>query len=255
MGTVALTAETAGDLTPVEQLRRPAQLLEWLNLLDALTEPAALIERGLSEVACLQRCEIRQPCRAAVVGTNTLGLVATLVLQLRGAEVVTLGRVPQPLFSPSRLKGLTDWKPDWMSPEVAKTQLVEETGARYTSTSDVSFEGVARRLGPFDLIIVGEAESSSVRSRARGLAEHGVLVDLSLGNNTMEIWAACPTPNFLVKHQVSFRADADDHAHTERAIRNLALADALYPGWLARLLANSNECPQDFSRSSAYLES
>jgi hypothetical protein len=68
-----------------------------------------------------------------------------------------------------------------------------------------------------------------------------VLVDLALRNGAMEIWTATPTPSFPVKYQVGFRIEGDDRAHTERATRNLALADALYPGWLARLGANSAE--------------
>lgn len=255
METFTSTLEPASHIDRAEEPLARAELVAWRNLLTVLTEPAALVERGLSEADSLQRAVKRQPRKAAVAGTGVSALLATLLLRLRGAEVVTLGRVPQPLFHPSRVKGLTDWKHVWMSAALAKTQLVEETGARYASTSDVSFEGVTQRLGPFDLIVVGEAESSPMRSRARGLAEHGVLVDLSLGNNTIEIWAACPTPSFLVKHRVSFRADADDHAHTERAMRNLALADALYPGWLARLLANSAETSQHEGLMSAYLES
>ncbi|HEV2495094.1 MAG TPA: hypothetical protein VG204_18695 [Terriglobia bacterium] len=61
-----------------------------------------------------------------------------------------------------------------------------------------------------------------------------MLVDLTLGNGAMEVWTATPTPAFLVKHQITFRVDGDDRLHTERAIRDLALADALFPGWFGK---------------------
>lgn len=47
---------------------------EWLKLLDALTKPTALIERGLKEVDSIQRCEMRRPRKAAVVGYKHAGL-------------------------------------------------------------------------------------------------------------------------------------------------------------------------------------
>ncbi len=94
MGTVTLTPDTASYLDRVEQPLQSAEPFEWLNL-EGLTESAALVERGLSEVEGIQGCGLGQTRKAAVVGTDMLGLLATLVLRLRGAAVVTLGRVPQ----------------------------------------------------------------------------------------------------------------------------------------------------------------
>ena len=110
--------------------------------------PAASVERGLSEPDGLQRTAQRQPRKAAVVGASVPAQLAMIMLRLRGAEVVTLGRVPQPLFSPSQLKGLPGWKHVWMSLALRQAELVEETGARYASTSDTSFESAAQKLVP-----------------------------------------------------------------------------------------------------------
>jgi len=97
-------------------------------VLEVLTKPAALIEKGLAELDRIQH-GIRQPRRAAVVGTNMLGLLATLVLRMRGAEVVTMGSIPEPLLSPNRIKGIAGWKHLWMNPALAPIPLVQETGA------------------------------------------------------------------------------------------------------------------------------
>jgi len=242
MGIVTLTPDTVGDLTPVEPPRHPAQLLEWLNLLDLLKDPAAPIERALAEVERIQRRATRPSCKAAVLGTNRSGLLAALLLRLRGAEVVTLGRVFQPLLSENRAKGLPAWKHVWMRPVLTIAQVVEEIGAQWASTSQLTLEPDGEKLGPFDVIMmVSSADSSPVIGLTRRLAEGGVLVDLTLGTGALEFWTATPTPCLLVKHQVRYEAKCDDSGHAERAVRALALADALYPGWLARLLAHDTE--------------
>jgi glucose 1-dehydrogenase len=230
----------AGRPAPKEMLIDVARLerecFEWLELLDVLTEPAALIEGALAEVDRIQRCGMRQPRKTAVVGTNKLGLLATLALRLRGAEVVTLGRTVEPLLSPNRVKGMAGWKHVWMSPVLARIQLAEETGARYISTSELSLEEAAHRFGPFDVVMVDSADSFPMPSLTRGLAEKGALVDLTLGSGEMEMWTATPAPSFLVKRRFTLQVGGDDRVYTEQATRSLGLAEVLYPGWLARLL-------------------
>lgn len=230
-----------------------AEPSEWLNLLEALTEPAAFIDKGLAELDRIQG-GLRQPRRGAVVGTNMLGLLATLVLRMRGAEVVTIGSIPEPLLSPNRIKGIAGWKHLWMNPVLAPIPLVQETGVTYVCASELSTDRVTRRFGPFDITVVSAAGLASVPVLTRGLAETGALVDLAVGNGMIEIWTVDATRIFRVKHQATFRYGGDDRIHSQRAARNLQLAEALYPGWLARLL-QSFEAPGDSGRWSASLES
>ena len=187
---------------------------EWVNLLEVLTEPAAFIDKGLAELDCTQG-GLRQPCRGAVVGTNMLSLLATLVLRMRAAEVVALGRIPQPLLSPNRVKGIAGWKHVWMSPALAQLPLVEEIGARYVCACELSVEDVARRFGPFDMTIVRSTDPSLLPGLTTGPAQPGALLDLTLGNGEMEIWTATPTSSFLEKHRVTFQVGGDDRVFIE----------------------------------------
>jgi glucose 1-dehydrogenase len=245
--------DDASQLTPFEPPLRTAPL-DWLNLLDALAEPAALIEKGLSDLGNIQRGGIRQPRKVAVVGTNRLGLLATLALRLRGAKVVTLGGTFPPVLSPKLLKGIAGWKHVWMSPALVRTQLVEETGARYVCTSELTLDDAAHQYGPFDMIIVGSADSPPIPSPTKGLAENGALVDLSLGDGAIEIWAAASKSNPFVRRRAMFQVGGDGRVYTNRATRNLALAEVRYPGWLARLL-KSFETPRDAGPLSTLLQS
>jgi hypothetical protein len=196
MGTHTLTLESASYLDQAEERLQHAKSDAWLNLLDELAGPAALVERGLSEADGLQRTAHRQARKAAVVGANVPALLATIMLRWRGADVLTLGRVPQPLFSPSRLKGLTGWKHVWMSPALRQAELVEETGARYASTSDTSFESAAQKFGPFDVIVAASAQEFSMLSLTKGLAAFGVLLDLTLYGEAIEVWTRAPHRDF-----------------------------------------------------------
>src|SRR5215469_4393696 len=119
---------------------------DWQSLAEVLIEPATLVERGLSGVDRIQG-GTKQPRRAAVVGTNMLGVLATLTLRIRSAEVVTLGSMPEPLLSPNRIKGIVGWKHVWMNPALAPIPLMQEAGARYVCASEMSTDDVTRRFG------------------------------------------------------------------------------------------------------------
>jgi len=223
---------------------------EWQSPAEALIEPATLVERGLSGVDRIQG-GTKQPRRAAVVGTNMLGMLATLMLRIREAEVVTVGSMPEPLLSPNRIKGIVGWKHVWMNPALAPIPLMQEAGARYVCASEMSTDDVTRRFGPFDATIVTSAGLSSLPGLTRGLAEDGALVDLTLGNGIIEISRATSTRSFQTKQQATLHRGGDDRTHRERAARSLALADALYPGWLPRLLQSFDVPEGRFSRKDA----
>ena len=62
------------------------------------------------------------------MGAGTIGLLATLVLRLRGLDVTTFGRTPKPYLN---------------------SDLIEELGARYISTKDMPIIEAAKEYGPF----------------------------------------------------------------------------------------------------------
>ena len=88
---------------------------EWLRPLDFWRSPkdSRGPEGGISR-------------KAAVLGANMWGLLATLVLRLQNLEVVTLGDAFQPLLTACRVQGLPGWSHGSMSPALGRIQLVEE---------------------------------------------------------------------------------------------------------------------------------
>ena len=133
-----------------------------------LVEPMTVIEKGVTQAFEIQRrLRIWNPKRAAVMGAGTIGLLATLVLRLRGLDVVTLALQEGPYLN---------------------AELVEALGARYVSTSQMPLSEAARNYGPFDLMFEATGFSPAFEAM-EALGKNGVLVLSSVtgGNRKMEV--------------------------------------------------------------------
>src|SRR6267378_2538989 len=116
----------------VEEPERLVKVPEPLRGVGVLLEPTTVVEKGIAQAFEIQRrLKVWQPRRAAVMGAGTIGLLATLVLRLRGLQVTTFGLSRKPYLN---------------------SDLIEAIGARYESAADVPIPDAARKHGPFDLI-------------------------------------------------------------------------------------------------------
>jgi len=154
-----------------------------------------------------------QPRRAAVLGSGTVGLLATLALRLRGIEVTCISLRPAPYLN---------------------SDLIEEIGATYVSTQETSIA----EQGPFDIVIEATGFSPLVWDAAQVLAKNGVLVLVSVtgGDRTVEIPSDAINQAFVLGNKVmvgSVNASPEDFA---RGRDDLVKAYAFYPGWLEKLL-------------------
>src|SRR6266568_2751338 len=99
-----------------------------LKEVGVLLEPTTVIEKGIAQAYEIQRrLRVWRPRKAAVMGAGTIGLLATLVLRLRGIEVTTFARQRRPYLN---------------------SDLVEGLRARYASAEESSFLDVAAKYGP-----------------------------------------------------------------------------------------------------------
>ncbi len=108
-----------------------------LRQVGVLVEPLSVAEKGISQAYEIQRrLRVWQPRVAAVSGAGPIGLLATLVLRLRGLDVVTLGLEEPPYLN---------------------SELIESLGGRYVSTRKAPLKDASAKYGPFDLILTGSA--------------------------------------------------------------------------------------------------
>src|SRR5258705_378880 len=71
-----------------------------LKEVGVLLEPTTVVEKGIAQAYEIQRrLRVWKPKRAAVMGAGTIGLLATLVLRLKGLQVTTFGKTPKPYLN------------------------------------------------------------------------------------------------------------------------------------------------------------
>jgi threonine dehydrogenase-like Zn-dependent dehydrogenase len=153
------------------------------------------------------------------MGAGTIGLLATLVLRLRGLQVTTFGLRRKPYLN---------------------SDLVEAVGARYESTSDIPILDSARKYGPFDVIFEATGYSPIVFDSMQGLAKNGVLVLSSVtgGDRKVEVPADRINLEFVLGNKVMVGTVNANREYFELGVRDMAQADAEYTGWLGRLLTH-----------------
>jgi threonine dehydrogenase-like Zn-dependent dehydrogenase len=191
-----------------------------LQEVGVLLEPTTVVEKGIAQAYEIQRrLRVWRPRRAAVMGTGTVGLLATLVLRLRGLEVTTFGLTRKPYLN---------------------SDLVEAIGARYESTQDVPVLEGAQRYGPFDLIFEATGYSPIVFESMQALAKNGVLVLSSVtgGDRKVEVPADKINLEFVLGNKVMVGTVNANREYFEMGVRDMAQAEAEYSGWLRRLLTH-----------------
>ncbi len=191
-----------------------------LREVGVLLEPMTVVEKGIAQAYEIQRrLRVWRPRRAAVMGAGTIGLLATLVLRLRGLEVTTFGLTRKPYLN---------------------SELIEALGARYESTADLPILDGAGKLGPFDLIFEATGYSPVVFDSMQALGKNGVLVLSSVtgGDRKVEVPADRINLEFVLGNKVMVGTVNANREYFEMGVRDMAQAESEYPGWLGQLLTH-----------------
>jgi threonine dehydrogenase-like Zn-dependent dehydrogenase len=185
-----------------------------------LLEPTTVVEKGITQAYEIQRrLKVWEPKRAAVLGAGTIGLLATLVLRLRGIDVVTFGKTPRPYLN---------------------SDLVEQLGAKYVSTGDVAVHDFAAKEGAFDIIFEATGYSPIVFDAMQALAKNGVLVLSSVtgGDRKVEVPADKLNLEFVLGNKVMVGTVNANREYFELGVKDLSAAVLEYGDWLSRLLTH-----------------
>lgn len=191
-----------------------------LKQVGVLLEPFTVVQKGIAQAFEIQRrLRVWKPRRAAVMGAGTIGLLATLALRLRGFDVTTFALAPKPNVN---------------------ADLIEAIGGRYVTTHETSILEGAKQFGPFDLIFEATGFSPVVFESMRALAKNGVLVLSSVtgGDRKIEVPADKINLEFVLGNKVMVGTVNAGREHFEAGVRDMAHAEALYAGWLGRLLTH-----------------
>jgi len=216
-------AESADFLVKI-----PPEIVEVAVLL----EPLSIIEKGIWQAYTIQeRLKIWKPRSAAVFGTGTVGLLTAMAFRLRGIEVHGFGRQPRAGY--------------------LNADLLEAIGATYDSTGDLPPLESAKKYGSYDLIFECTGFSPLVFDAMQILSKNGVLILSSVtgGERTID---AVPSDKinqqFVLGNRVMVGTVNAGLEHFELGVRDLALCEAMYNGWLGRILTHKVEGLENFAR-------
>jgi threonine dehydrogenase-like Zn-dependent dehydrogenase len=193
-------------------------LPETLREVGVLLEPTTVAEKGINHAYEIQRrLRVWQPRKALILGSGTIGLLAAMVVRLRGLEL-TVFSLPQ---KPNR-----------------NADLVEQLGGRYVSSQDLTMAQVSAERGPFDLIMDATGFSPIIWEAAEVLGKNGVLVLSSItgGDRKAEINSDAINQSFVLGNKVMVGTVNASPADFRSGVDDLIKAQALFPGWLDQLL-------------------
>ena len=191
-----------------------------LKEVGVLLEPMSVVQKGVTQAFEIQRrLKVWKPKRAAVMGAGTIGLLATLVFKLRGIEVVTFGKTPKPYLN---------------------SDLLEELGAEYVSTDDISVPAYAAQNGGFDIIFEATGFSPIVFDAMQALAKNGILILSSVtgGDRRIEIPADKINLEFVLGNKVMVGTVNANREYFESGVKDLSQAKLEYGDWLEKLLTH-----------------
>ncbi|MGE3512259.1 MAG: glucose 1-dehydrogenase [Vicinamibacterales bacterium] len=194
---------------------------ESLGILGVLLEPTSVVEKAIRQAyAIQQRLGVWRPRRAIVLGAGPLGLIATMALRVRGLEVATFARSQQPYLN---------------------ADLVNALGARYVSAQDQDLASLADSLGNVDLMVEATGFSPLVFEAMERLGRNGVLVLTGIAGGDRQadaVHADHILQGFVLGNKVVVGSVNAARTDFERGVSDLVMAEALWSGWLSRLLTH-----------------
>jgi threonine dehydrogenase-like Zn-dependent dehydrogenase len=202
----------------VEDARYLVALPPSLKDVGVLLEPTSVGEKGVREAYEIQRrLHIWHPQRACVTGAGTIGLLAALILRLRGLEVTCYSRREPPYLN---------------------SELIEALGGHYVSSQRETLAEAAAQYGPFDVIFEATGFSPLAFEAMEALGKNGILVLSSVtgGNRTAEVHTDRINQGFVLGNKVMVGTVNAARQDFVQGVDDLIVAEARFPGWLGELL-------------------
>jgi threonine dehydrogenase-like Zn-dependent dehydrogenase len=191
-----------------------------LKHLGVLAEPASVCAKAIEQAyLAQQRLQVWEPKRAFVLGAGQIGLLATMMLRLRGLEVYTLALRPGPHL---------------------KQELAEAYGATYVGTKQTSMADLAKQVGKPDLIFEATGNAEVCFRAMEVLAINGALVWTSItgGSHEVKVDGAKINLEWVLGNKLLVSSVNGNRRHFELGIQALSHGEHTYPGVTSRILTH-----------------
>jgi threonine dehydrogenase-like Zn-dependent dehydrogenase len=191
-----------------------------LKHLGVLAEPASVCAKAIEQAYLAQhRLQVWNPKRAFVLGAGQIGLLATMMLKLRGLEVYTFATRPGPH---------------------RKSEIVEAYGAQYVSTRQTPMDEMARKVGKPDIIFECTGNAEVCFRSMEILAINGALIWTSItgGKHETTLDAAKINLEWVLGNKLLVASVNGNRRHFELGIQGLSQGEHTYPGVTEKILTN-----------------
>jgi threonine dehydrogenase-like Zn-dependent dehydrogenase len=191
-----------------------------LKHLGVLAEPASVCAKAIEQAfLAQQRLQVWEPKVAFVLGAGQIGLLATMMLRLRGLRVYTLATKPGPHL---------------------KAEIAAGYGATYVSTRETSITDLAKKVGKPDLIFEATGNAEACFRSMEVLAINGALVWTSItgGSHPITLDAAKVNLEWVLGNKLLVASVNGNRRHFELGLQALSHGEMTYPGVTARILTH-----------------
>lgn len=191
-----------------------------LKHLGVLAEPASVCAKAIEQAYLAQhRLQVWNPKRAFVMGAGQIGLLATMMLKLRGLDVYTVATKPGPH---------------------RKSEIAEAYGATYVSMRETSLADLVREVGKPDLIFEATGNAEVCFRSMEILAHNGALVWTSItgGKHEVTLDAAKINIEWVLGNKLLVSSVNGNRRHFELGLQALSHGELTYPGVTERILTH-----------------
>lgn len=191
-----------------------------LKHLGVLSEPASVCAKAIEQAyLAQQRLQTWKPRLAYVMGAGQIGLLATMMLRLRGLEVHTLATRPGPHV---------------------KSEIVEAYGASYVSTRETPLADLARRTGRPDIIFeaTGNAEACFRSMEVLGLNGALIWTSITGGKEDVTVDGAKINLEWVLGNKLLVSSVNGNRHHFELGLQALSHGELTFPGVTGRILTH-----------------
>lgn len=191
-----------------------------LKHLGVLAEPASVCAKAIEQAyLAQQRLQVWNPKRAFVMGAGQIGLLATMMLKLRGLEVYTIATKPGPH---------------------RKSEIAEAYGAKYVSAKQKSLTELVKEVGKPDLIFEATGNAEVCFRSMEILALNGALVWTSItgGKQEVTVDAAKINLEWVLGNKLLVSSVNGNRRHFELGLQALCHGELTYPGVTEKILSH-----------------
>jgi glucose 1-dehydrogenase len=185
-----------------------------------LLEPLSIAEKGIKSMFKMQERFLWRPKRALVLGTGSLGLLATFILRDMGMETCTIARKAK---------------------ESLKSRLAEECGGRYVDVSREPLETLREKYGPFDIIIEATGVSRIGMEASEMVNRDGIVCLLGLyeGDHVESVHADRLLQDKVMNNKTVFGSVSSNRTHFEHGVERMASIKNKWPGILQKMFTRT----------------